>query len=107
MKKDILAKQKELESKEFKESKAVDRKALALYKKDPKLAQKYLTEYSSNNAADVLKQWWELADKLIVKYDDGYVEEKEGKRETVGYPKRWLKKVGYDKGPIDYKKNMD
>ena len=52
---------------------------------------------------NVVSQWWDLADILIVKYDDGFINIPPA-AEEVGYPEWWLKEVGYDKGPISYKK---
>ena len=82
---------------------AVETAALALYKKDPALARKYLTDYSIDNANRVLKEWWKLSEYLIVKYNDGYVNIPKMATQ-VGYPKKWLKQVGYENGPISYKK---
>ena len=72
---------------------AVEQAALALYNTDPKLAATFLTNYSNAHAERVVQAWWELADKLMVKYQDGYVDLK-----TVGYPEEWLKSFGF--GPI-------
>ncbi|MFQ5953061.1 MAG: dipeptidase [Candidatus Omnitrophota bacterium] len=103
IKKDILAKQSEIESKEFAMQAGIDKAALELYGKDPALAKEFLTNYSINNANSVVKQWWQLYDKLMQKYTDGYVNDpKIG--EEVGYPIEWLKAVGYEQGPISYKK---
>lgn len=71
---------------------AVEKAALELYKTDPALAVKYLTNYSNDLADRVVRAYWELADQLIVKYQDGYVNLK-----TVGYPEEWLKAVGFGK----------
>lgn len=103
MKKDIIAKQKEIEEMEFAMQPAVETAAMELHKRAPRLANKYLTDYSIDNANRVVKEWWKLADMLIVKYNDGYVNIPE-QAEEVGYPEWWLKKVGYDKGPISYKR---
>ncbi len=103
MKKDIIAKQKEIEEMEFALQPAVEMAAIQLHKRAPRLANKYLTDYSIDNANRVVKEWWKLADMLIVKYNDGYVNIPE-QAEEVGYPEWWLKKVGYDKGPISYKR---
>lgn len=102
--KDIRSKQKEIEDKEFAMQPAVEIAALELYKKDPNLAKRYLTDYCTDNANRVVNEWWKLADSLIVKYDDGYVNEPKDIAKPVGYPEWWLKEVGYDKGPITYKK---
>jgi dipeptidase len=71
---------------------AVEKAALELYKIDPQLAVKFLTNYSNDLADRVVAAYWALADRLAVKYQDGYVDLK-----TVGYPEWWLKEVGYKK----------
>ncbi len=103
MKEDILAKQKEIEEKEFFMQEAIDTAALRLHEIDAALAREYLTNYCIDNANRVVSQWWDLADMLIAKYDDGYVNIPKT-AEEVGYPEWWLKEVGYDKGPISYKR---
>ena len=106
MKKDILAKQKEIEDKEFSMQQDIDTEALRLHEKNPLLAKEYLTNYCSDNANSVVSQWWNLADMLIAKYDDGYVNIPKT-AEEVGYPEWWLKEAEYDKGPISYKRPVE
>jgi len=103
MKEDILAKQREIEGKEFSMQQGIDKEALRLHKENPLLAKEYLTTYSIDNANSVVTQWWDLADMLIAKYSDGFVNIPKT-AEEVGYPEWWLKEVGYDKGPISYQK---
>ena len=85
---------------------AIDTAALRLRGKDPALAREYLTNYSIDNANRVVSQWREPANMLITKYDDEYVNIPTS-AEEVGYPEWWLKKVGYDKGPISYKRPVE
>ncbi|MEA3456895.1 MAG: C69 family dipeptidase, partial [Campylobacterota bacterium] len=66
--KDIKQKQSELELEEIESLKAMDEEALKVYKKDPKKAREMLTEYSKTQANRVVKEWWELAWKLVAKY---------------------------------------
>lgn len=101
--KDIIKKQEKIENEEFEMQDAVEMAALSLHKKDPKLANEYLARYAKANADLNVKKWWKLVEKLIVKYDDGYINIPKAAQE-VGYPKWWLKKVGYADGPITYKK---
>ncbi len=82
---------------------AINAAALGLHEKDPALAGEYLTNYCIDNANRVVSQQWNLADMLIAKYDDGYINIPTTAGE-VGYPERRLKEVGYDKGPISYKR---
>ena len=53
-------------------------------------------------AQRVFDDWWGLADYLIVKYNDGYVNVPEG-RSAPGYTKEWLDAVGYGKTKIKNK----
>jgi len=48
-----------------------------------------LTEYSKTQANIVVKEWWELAWRLVAKYSDGYVNEPSKMAQEVGYPKEW------------------
>jgi len=101
--KDIRKKQKEIEDREFAEQAKVEKMALDFYKKDRKFARKYLTDYCEKNANNIVAEWWGLADMLIAKYSDGYVNIPKIATE-VGYPKWWRKKVGYEEGPITYER---
>ena len=98
---DIKEKQEEIESKELAMQPAIDQAAKSLYEQDPELAREFLTDYSVRNANEVVDQWWDFADHLIVKYNDGYVNKPELAK-GVGYPAEWLEKVGYDEGPTSY-----
>jgi dipeptidase len=88
---DIKAVQQELEGDFFAMQPAVEMAALELYKKDPDLAVKYLTNYSNDCANRAVDKWWKLAAELVAKYDDGYV----NALEAVGYPTWWLEEVGF------------
>lgn len=87
---DINAVQNEFEGEFFAMQPAVEEAAKKMYYKNPDLAIKYLTEYSNNAATKVVDRWWDLADELIYKYNDGYVDNK-----SVGYPTWWLEAVDY------------
>jgi len=87
---DIKAAQNELEGDFFAMQPAVEMAAVELYKKDPALAVKYLTNYSNDCANRAVDKWWKLADELIGKYDDGYVD-----GSSVGYPTWWLEEVDF------------
>ncbi len=106
IKEDVLAKQSEIENREFAMQTSIDKAASDLYKKDPALAREYLTNYSTDNANQVVKEWWELLDMLLQKYNDGYINDPKIGQE-VGYPQEWLKAVGYANGPISYEKPKD
>mmetsp|Transcript_26851 Transcript_26851/g.32527 ORF Transcript_26851/g.32527 Transcript_26851/m.32527 type:complete len:235 (-) Transcript_26851:1037-1741(-) len=67
----------------------------------------------NSHAQEVLESWWKLADQLVFRYADGFINQvtsedspafKNGKKLTftskpTGYPETWLRKVGYSEGP--------
>lgn len=59
-----------LEQSYFARQKAVEDKAMALYKSDQQAAIKYLNDYSNETAQQMLERWRDLAIYLIVKYND-------------------------------------
>lgn len=73
---DLQRKQRELEEGYFNETKKVDEYAAALYKKSPKKAIKYLTDYSVNAGNNTVYRWKEFYHFLFTKYMDGNVKEK-------------------------------
>ncbi len=93
--KDVNLEQAKWEGDFFAKQADVEAKAQKLYKKDPKQAVSYLTDYSYKSMEKVQKAWWTLAWQLVGKYQDGYVMSPEGKQEKIGYPTWWLKAVGF------------
>ncbi len=91
--KDILAVQKELEGELIALQPAVDRTAVELYKTDPDLMRRYLTDYSVSQGEKVVRRWRELGEDLIRKYNDGYVQDEKFRAREVGYPEEWLREV--------------
>jgi dipeptidase len=74
----------------------IDRKAVELYKKNPKEAIKFLTGFCLNNAQTVVKAWWDLGDELFVKYNHLYyydVEKRAYNRRFPPFPDVWQKAV--------------
>ena len=72
----------------------IDKAALELYKQDPDLAREFLTTYCLNNAERVIKAWWELGDRLLVKYNKVFIYDTETREKiTIPYPDWWLKKI--------------
>jgi dipeptidase len=47
----------------------IDKRALELYAQDPVKAADFLTGYCLDNARSVVSAWWELGDRLLVKYN--------------------------------------
>lgn len=61
------------------------------------------SKFCTDNAAEVIGEWWQLASSLIVKYNNGCITT--GPRnimKKIDYPKEWLQKVGFNDGPIEY-----
>jgi dipeptidase len=104
MRDDIAGKRDPIELEELKQVEAVDAEALALYEDSPDAAREYVTEYCTENAEKVVRDWWAFADELVAKYDDGYVSTPEERAHEVGYPKWWRDAVGYADGPMTYEK---
>jgi len=102
--KDIVQKQSELELEEIQSIQKMDKRALELYKKDPQKVKEMLTEYSNTQANKVVKEWWELAWRLVAKYSDGYVNEPGKMAQEVGYPEAWYKSSEWKNGPTSYEK---
>ncbi len=93
MVKDVKTLQSQLENEFLALQPMIEKTAMELYKKDPELVTKYLTDYSVSNAEMVYGKWLELGDYLITKYNDGYVKDSTGDPQGVGYPEEWLRKV--------------
>jgi dipeptidase len=102
---DVRSKQNQLRSKFEDFTPAVDAGALLLYNKDPQKAINYLTEFSHNTANNLLAEWRQFGNFLLVKYLDGNVKhEKNGEFQTnpwnfplapkhPEYPDAWKKNV--------------
>lgn len=102
---DIVKVRERYESAAFGEQPALEEKALALWKKgDQKGARKLLTADADTRAKALLKDWWNLSDQLYIKYNDGFLNTKEGLAQEVFYPAWWLKAVGFESGPTKYEK---
>jgi dipeptidase len=93
MKQDIQKAQSELEDNLDALQPTVEKAALELYKKDPKLLASYLTDYSASHADMVVRRYRELGELLIRKYNDGYVQDDDGRPQEVGYPESWYREV--------------
>lgn len=91
--KDIQKVQKAFEEEFLAMQPAIEKTALELYKKNPDLAIRFLTEYGIMSGNRVLDRWIKLWEELVTKYNDGYVKGKKGWPEAVGYPEEWLRRV--------------
>lgn len=96
MAKDIRAKSAAIEKGFFDQQAEVEKRALELHRQDPQKAKDFLTEYSNTMVQKTVDEWWKFGDFLIVKYNDGYINEN-GQERSPGYPREWLDAVGYGK----------
>jgi len=73
----------------------IDQKAQELYAKSPAKAVELLTNYCLDNANKVVAAWWELGDKLLVKYNHFgfYDAEKRNRARGKSAPQLWQKAV--------------
>lgn len=71
---------------------AVEETALSLYKKNPLLAKQFLTDYSISHATRVIKAWWDLGDRLLVKYNHFRIYDSEQRRsQRISFSEEWKK----------------
>jgi dipeptidase len=91
--KDVREAQFNLESAERDMITTIDKKAKRLYRKDPSLAADFLTDYCIENANKVAAAWWDLAECLICRYDDGGVGVY-GEKGKPRPPEWWKEAVG-------------
>ena len=69
---DVRAVRAPFEDRIFKDQKAIEDEAMKRYKKNPKAAQEYLTDYSNNLMNDVRKMFLGLRDQIITDYTNNH-----------------------------------
>ncbi len=93
---DLQNKQKELEDSFISETRTIiDTHAASLYKKNPKKAIKYLTEYSVNAGNNTVASWKDFYHFLFAKYLDGNVKEKRSVPKGYKYYAPSVSQPGY------------
>jgi len=70
MRKDVAGVRDVLQKDLLTESRRADKKAAAMYRKNPKAARAYLTRYVKAACQKVVRAYWELGDRLWSKYDE-------------------------------------
>ena len=92
---DIRKAQQEWEAGALTKIPEIDKTAAELYAKSPAKATQYLTNFCLDNAAKVVAAWWDLGDKLLVKYNHlGYYDpEKRSRGRGKPAPDLWRKAV--------------
>ena len=66
---DVKKAQTEYETTVIQKIPEIDKQAADLYAKSPAKAREFLTKFCLDNAQKVVAGWWELGDKLLVKYN--------------------------------------
>lgn len=95
--------QKELEHGFMAQVPVIDKLALAMYKKDPKAAREFITDYSVRTTDNTTYRWKELYQYLFMRYMDGNIKEpKAGQRDPAmkqpGYSPEFYKNIVKDAG---------
>ncbi len=70
-----------------------DSLTLALQNVQEKSRTETATAFSNNWGERVLKEWNELGEMLITKYNDGYVKDENGSIKETGYPDTWTEEM--------------
>jgi dipeptidase len=107
---DIQKAQKEIEDLEFTVQPAIEQTARNFISSNPEMIPAFLTRYCLSNAQMNLDRWWELAEFLITKYNDGYVRGEQGRPREVGYPEKWLReeiRINPEKFALKEKQNTE
>jgi len=90
---DVQKVQRKLEGQFLADQPHIEDAALKLYKQSPQLAVDYLTDYSVNIGADVVKRWKKLGESLIFKYLDGNPKDEHGHVTHPRYPDSWYRHI--------------
>jgi len=92
---DVKKAQQEWEAGALTKIPEIDKQAAELYAKSPAKAVELLTKFSNENTEKVVAAWWDLGDKLLVKYNHFgfYDQEKRGRSRAKPAPEIWRKAV--------------
>lgn len=103
----IRDRQKQIEIKEFQDVMNISIQSREIFKDSgDDAARSFLTKYSQENAEQVVKDWWNLSDALIVGYSNGMMWDPEQKTDSLsGYPDWWYNASGFQYGPRVYDVN--
>ena len=103
---DVQAVQRERESALLAMQPAIEEAAAKLAATDPTLARSFLTNYSISTGEAVFRRWKELAESILTRHVDGYVQQPGGRSRAPGYPAEWLERVVKDR-PDQFKLPAD
>ena len=94
----IKVEQERLENYFYELQPVIEKTAVELAKTNKQLVVDFLTDYSEMQVEKARDAWEELANALIVRFNDGYSRDNEGKYPNVGYPAEWLRRVVNERG---------
>jgi len=90
---DIRTVQKDIEDMAFGGQEAIENAAVQLMKSHgAAFAISFLTRYCIDSAEMNVRRWRDLGDRLIAKYNDGYIQNDAHRPQEVGYPESWLRR---------------
>lgn len=95
---DVKQAQQQLEGSWFEGQQEFEARVVAMLQDSSNVeaAQTLINQKCNENAESVVQRWWRLADELIVKYNDGYINTPGAVGTAAGYPDWWLEAVGYE-----------
>ncbi len=101
---DIQREQRRIETEEIRDLPEIESQAEEILdSQGTEACREFLTEICNENALSVLDDWWKLADRLVVRYSNGMINDFEnGSTILSGYPNWWLNETGYQYGPRIY-----
>lgn len=94
---DVRAVQQALEGAYVADVAEVDRAALDLFKRSPRLAREYLTTFAAERTAAMMARWRLLGQELFVKYMDGNVRDANGTVTHPPYPAHWYDRINAER----------
>ena len=95
---DILAVQRQTEAEFLEAMPMIEKEALRLAKSDPGALAAHLTEFSNSCGSTVFKRWKDLAGRIMVKHNDGWLKKPGEMPKGVGYPDAWRRRVVKERG---------
>jgi len=100
---EIHERQQVYEKKFITETQTIDKEALKLHKNNPERAVEFLTNYSINTANNLVSEWKNFFEYLVVKYLDFNIKypvenEQNPKIEQRGYGEEWNRRIVNDTG---------
>jgi dipeptidase len=103
---DVLQVQREREANLLAMQPVIEEAAAKLWATDPALARSFLTNYSVSTGEAVFRRWRELAESILTRHVDGYVQQPGGRSKAPGYPAEWLRRV-VEERPDQFKLPVD